>query len=59
MIQLTRLPINENQLEESHMRNRQLIAAWAYEKGSKDNVISKIQKNGKTYFIINDYNKLR
>lgn len=59
MIQLTRLPANENQLEEAHMRNRQLIAAWVYEKGQKDTVISKIQKDGKTYFVINNYDKLR
>jgi len=59
MIQLARLPENENQIEEAHMRNRQMIAAWVYEKGQKDNVISKVTKDGKTYFVINDYNKLR
>lgn len=59
MVQLTRLPANENQLEEAHMRNRQLIAAWVFEKGKADNVISRVVKDGKTYFVINDYNKLR
>ncbi|HUM47080.1 MAG TPA: hypothetical protein PLD84_09135 [Chitinophagales bacterium] len=59
MIQLTRLPENENQLEESHMRNRQMIAAWAYENGKKENVIEKVSKDGKTYFVVRDYNKLR
>ena len=46
-------------IEESHMRNRQLIAGWAYEKGLKENVIAKIQRDGKTYFDITDYDKLR
>ncbi len=59
MVQLTRLPIEENQLEEAHMRNRQLIAAWVFENGTNDNVISKIQKDGKTFFVINNYEKLR
>jgi dipeptidyl-peptidase-3 len=59
MIQLTRIPADEHQLEEAHMRNRQLVAAWAFEKGSKDNVIEKKVKDGKTYFVVNDYDKLR
>ncbi len=59
MIQLTRIPATENQLEEDHMRNRQLIAAWAYEKGLKDSVIEKKIKDNKTYFVINNYEKLR
>ncbi|PCJ26528.1 MAG: dihydrofolate reductase [Flavobacteriales bacterium] len=46
-------------IEESHMRNRQLVAAWAMEKGADDNVIEKIVKDGKTYFVVNDYEKLR
>ena len=46
-------------LEEAHMRNRQLVASWAYEKGQPDNVIEKIMKDGKTYFVIHDYEKLR
>lgn len=46
-------------LEEDHMRNRQLIAAWAYEHGTKDNVIERRTREGKTYFVINDYAKLR
>lgn len=46
-------------IEEDHMRNRQLVAGWAYEKGKKDNVIEKKTKDGKTYFVINDYEKLR
>ena len=41
------------------MRNRQLIAAWAYEHGLKDNVIERRTRDGKTFFVINDYAKLR
>lgn len=56
--QLTRLQLGEN-LEEAHMRNRQLVAKWAYEKGKADNVIEMVKKDGKTYVKINDYEKLR
>jgi dipeptidyl-peptidase-3 len=56
--QLTRLNIGEN-LEEAHMRNRQLNAKWVYEKGKKDNVIEFIKRDGKTYVRVNDYEKLR
>jgi len=58
LTQLVRLEIGKN-LEESHMRNRQLIAKWCFEKGQPENVIEKKIKNGKTYFVINDYQKLR
>lgn len=58
MTQLTRIEPGKN-IEEAHMRNRQLIAKWCYEKGQKDNVIEKVTKDGKTYFRINDYTKLR
>ena len=58
MTQLTRLKPGE-QLEEAHMRNRALVARWAFEKGKKDNVVSMIKKNGKTYVQVNDYAKLR
>jgi dipeptidyl-peptidase-3 len=58
MTQLTRLKPGE-QLEEAHMRNRQLNAMWAYEKGKKDSVVVFVKKNGKTYVKVNDYNKLR
>jgi dipeptidyl-peptidase-3 len=46
-------------LEQAHMRNRQLIAAWAYEMGLEDNVIEKVERDGKHYFVINDYEGLR
>ena len=58
MLQLRRLKPGEV-IEEDHMRNRQLVAAWAFEKGQPDNVISKIERDGNTYFEINDYQKLR
>lgn len=58
MVQLTRLKLGE-QLEEAHMRNRQLVALWVYEKGKAENVIEKKQKDAKTYFVVNDYEKLR
>ncbi len=57
-LQLNRIEFGDN-IEESHMRNRQLIAKWAYEKGINENVIEKRVKDGKTYFVINDYQKLR
>jgi dipeptidyl-peptidase-3 len=56
--QLTRLNPGDN-LEEAHMRNRQLNAMWVYQMGKKDNVIEMFKVNGKTYTKINDYNKLR
>lgn len=58
MVQLSRLKLGDN-IEEAHMRNRQMVAAWAYEKGKTENVIEKKVENGKTYFVINDYLKLR
>jgi dipeptidyl-peptidase III len=58
MTQLVRLKLGDN-VEEAHMRNRQLIAKWAFEKGAKDNVIEKKTKDGKTFFVVNDYAKLK
>ncbi len=58
MTQLTRIEPGKN-IEQSHMRNRQLISKWTYEKGAADKVIEKKVKDGKTYFVINDYAKLR
>jgi len=57
MTQLIRLELGAN-IEEAHMRNRQWVSAWVFEKGKKDNVIEKITRNGKTYFNITDYDKL-
>jgi len=56
--QLTRVQPGKN-IEEAHMRNRQLIASWVFEKGKKENVIEMVKRNGKTYIVINDYEKLR
>ena len=58
MTQLTRIEPGKT-IEESHMRNRAFIAHWVYEKGLPENVISRISKDGKTFFVINDYQKLR
>ncbi|MFK5982869.1 MAG: dihydrofolate reductase [Flavobacteriaceae bacterium] len=57
MTQLIRLNLGDD-VEEAHMRNRQWVSAWVFEKGAKDNVIEKITRDGKTYFNINDYEKL-
>jgi len=57
MTQLIRLNLGDD-VEEAHMRNRQWVSAWVYEKGKPDNVIEKVTKDGKTYFNINDYDKL-
>jgi dipeptidyl-peptidase-3 len=56
--QLTRIELGDN-LEEAHMRNRQLVAAWAMEKGKANNVVAWVKKEGKTYVRVNDYAKLR
>ena len=58
MLQLKRLKPGE-QIEEDHMRNRQLIAKWAYEAGMEDSVIVKKKRDGKTYFVVQDYAKLK
>lgn len=57
MTQLVRIEPGKN-IEDAHMRNRQWVSAWVYEMGKEDNVIEKIVKDGKTYFKINDYDKL-
>ncbi len=41
------------------MRGRAMVSHWVYEKGRPENVISRVTKDGKTYFVINDYQKLR
>jgi dipeptidyl-peptidase-3 len=57
MTQLIRLNLGDD-VEEAHMRNRQWVSAWAYEKGLKNNVIEKVTRDGKIYFNITDYEKL-
>lgn len=58
MTQLVRIELG-NMVEEAHMRNRQLIARWTFEKGAADKVVELVKKDGKTYVKINDYQKLR
>lgn len=58
MTQLVRIEPGNN-VEEAHMRNRQLIARWVYEKGAAEKVLELVKKDGKTYVVINDYEKVR
>lgn len=58
MTQLTRIEPGKN-IEEAHMRNRALIAGWVYERGKADRVVEFVTEAGKTYVVVNDYDKLR
>ena len=58
MVQTNRVELGR-QITEAHMQNRQLIAAWCYEHGTANNVIEKKVRDGKTYFVVNDYEALR
>ena len=58
MVQFTRVELGRPNTE-AHMQNRKLVAEWCLEKGAKDKVIEKKVRNGKTYFVVNDYVKLR
>ena len=58
MVQMRRLEKGAD-IEEAHMRNRQIVAAWAFEKGTADNVIERVERDGKSYYEIHDYEKLR
>jgi len=58
MTQLTRIEPGKT-IEQAHMRGRALVSHWVYEKGMPENVISRVPKEGKTFFVINDYQKLR
>ena len=58
MTQLVRIEPGNN-VEEAHMRNRQLIARWVFEKGAADKVVELVRRDGKTYVVVNDYGKLR
>ena len=58
LTQLTRIELGNN-IEEAHMRNRQLIARWVYEHGKADNVVELKERDGKTFVVINDYEAMR
>ena len=58
MVQFTRVELGRPNTE-AHMQNRKLIAEWCFEKGAADKVIQRKKRDGKTYFVINDYEKLR
>ena len=58
MTQLVRIAKGKD-VEEAHMRNRQLIARWTYEHGQRDKVVEIVRREGKSYVVINDYRRLR
>ncbi len=58
MVQFSRVELGRKNTE-AHMQNRKLIAEWCYEQGKADNVIEKRMRDGKTYFVVNDYEALR
>lgn len=58
LVQLRRLNLGDN-IEEAHMRNRSWVSRWVLEKGKADNVIAEVTRDGKTYYDIQDYEKLR
>jgi len=58
MTQLTRIQPGKT-IEQAHMRGRAMVSQWVYAKGKPGNVIERVMKDGKTYFVVNDYAKLR
>jgi dipeptidyl-peptidase-3 len=58
VVQLARLELGED-LEEAHMRNRQMVAKWVYEQGKAAKIIEKLERDGETFFVVRDYVKLR
>lgn len=58
MLQLRRIEPGKN-IEQAHMRNRQMVSKWVLEKGQADNVVEMVKRDGKTYIQINDYMQLR
>ena len=58
MTQLARVELGKD-IEQTHMRNRKMISEWAYELGRRENVIEKVVNDGKTYIVVNDFDKLR
>jgi len=58
MTQLVRIQPGKT-VEQAHMRGRAMVSHWVYEKGRPENVVERVTKDGKTYFVINDYGKLR
>ena len=58
LTQLVRIEEGKD-VEEAHMRNRQLIARWVFEQGAADKVVELKKRDGKTFVVINDYQQLR
>ena len=57
-VQFTRIELGKD-VAQAHMQARKLISTWVYEQGKSENVIEKKIKDGKTYFVVNDHEKLR
>ena len=58
MTQLTRIQPGKN-IEEAHMRNRQLIASWVYERAKTEKAVEIVKRGGETFVVINDFQKVR
>ena len=58
LTQLYRIEPGKN-LEEAHMRNRQMIAAWVLEKAQADNAVERVTRDGETFFVVHDYERVR
>jgi dipeptidyl-peptidase-3 len=58
LTQLYRIEPGKN-LEEAHMRNRQMIAAWVFERARADNAVERITRDGETFFVVHDYERVR
>ena len=58
MTQFSRIELGKD-VEQAHMRNRKLIAEWAYDLGKAEKVIEWVVKDGKRYIVVNDFKKLR
>lgn len=58
LTQLVRIEEGKD-VEEAHMRNRQLIARWVFEQGATDKVVELKKREGKTFVVIHDYQQLR
>jgi dipeptidyl-peptidase-3 len=58
MLQLRRLKLGDD-VQQAHMRNRQMVSRWVLEKGAKDSVVTIVKRDGKSFVRINDYEKLR
>ena len=56
--QLNRIELGDN-IQQAHMRNRQLVAAWVLEKGKGNGIVERVERDGRSFVVIHDYGKLR